>query len=171
MRCQWCLDSEGSKDLQRGNDSVSCEHCSGLGLQVPIFQELCYFWASLLGRTHGPNGPMDLVEEVLELSNVLSTKKIQQLLKAIADRVPHLFLPNLGCNLNIVMACVAPIADYQTATSQTRVLLRANLVDLASYQIDKNCYRNFIRWIERQKWRAALPQPRPRFSCSQMDFC
>ena len=39
---------------------------------------------------------MDLVEEILELTNTLSTKKIQQLLGKIADRVPHAFLPRPG---------------------------------------------------------------------------
>ena len=38
---------------------------------------------------------------------------------------------------------------------------RSNLVDLASYNMDRNVFRNFNRWIERQEWRKSLPQPQP----------
>ena len=31
--------------------------------------------------------------------------------------------------------------------------------DLASYEPNNNIYRNFMRWLERQKWRHVLPAP------------
>ena len=32
-------------------------------------------------------------------------------------------------------------------------------MELASYQNDGNAYRNFVRWIGKQPWRKALPEP------------
>ena len=37
--------------------------------------------------------------------------------------------------------------------------LRPSLTDLAGYADDRNTYRNFVRWVNKQPWRKALPQP------------
>ena len=44
--------------------------------------------------------------------------------------------------------------------------LRNNLVDLASYSDDKNTYRNFVRWVERQPWRKGLPAADEHLICN-----
>ena len=40
---------------------------------------------------------MDLLEEVLATTHSLSTNRIKKLIDAIANRIPHQWLPCLGC--------------------------------------------------------------------------
>ena len=39
---------------------------------------------------------MDLVEELLDLSNQISAQKIKKLFDAISNHIPHMLLPTLG---------------------------------------------------------------------------
>ena len=39
---------------------------------------------------------------------------------------------------------------------------RSSLCDLAGYSSEKNVYRTFITWINRQSWRKVLPRPREK---------
>ena len=49
---------------------------------------------------------------------------------------------------------------------------RNSLCDLAGYAADKNVYRSFINWINRQPWRKVLPRPRETLaSALSLGFC
>ena len=92
---------------------------------------------------------MDLVEEILDISNQISALKIKKLFDAISNHIPDMMLPTLGLR----EGCL----NSQACAFELSWQLRSSLRDLASYANDHNSYRNFIRWINRQAWRRILP--------------
>ena len=85
---------------------------------------------------------MDLVEEILDLSHQISATKIKKLFDAIANHIPHMLLPTLGLR----EGCL----NCQAFPCERLWQLRPSLRDLAGYADDRNSYRNFIGWVNRQ---------------------
>ena len=79
---------------------------------------------------------MDWVEEILDISHALSTKKIKKLMTAIADRVPHQWLPHLVCN-TLLASTGGCALRFQKIICKC-AMGRSSLVDLAGYADDRN---------------------------------
>ena len=53
-------------------------------------------WARISYAVESRTAAMDLVEELLDLSNQISAQKIKKLFDAISNHIPHMLLPTLG---------------------------------------------------------------------------